>query len=93
MDIFRTKYGSKVKYLNKNGYDSDRSFANKYLKEGEEYTVRLIEIGMWSSEVYLEEVSGVGGFNTVMFENVDPLVEKGDYTSMYVKFEGLRNNG
>lgn len=69
MNIY-TESGSKVIYLGTGGYDSDLIHANKYLKVGEIYTVEWVDVGDWSSDVYLEEVPGQD-FNTVHFENVE----------------------
>jgi hypothetical protein len=63
------KPGTKVIYLAKNGYDSDKKHANKFLKKETEYTVSHIIIGDWSSLVYLEEMPDQG-FNSVMFAAV-----------------------
>lgn len=63
------KPGTKVIYLGKNGYDSEREFANKFLKKEKEYTVSRIDIGNWSSLIYLDEIPGKG-FNSVMFAAV-----------------------
>lgn len=97
MDIYKTRIGDKVRYLNKSGYDGDREQANKYLKEGEEYEVcRPIRIGRSSSEVYLKGINSVSflakkdflvPFNTVMFENVEDVSnrreESGDWEETY----------
>ena len=70
MDL-KTKIGSKVKYLDENGYDRDREWAQHMgLKKGEVYTVRFVDIGSWSSSVWLDEIEGAS-FNTVMFKNVE----------------------
>lgn len=58
--------GTSVIYTGFNGYDSDREYAEKFLKVGHRYTVSHIEIGGWSSDVELEEVPGKK-FNTVHF--------------------------
>jgi hypothetical protein len=50
--------GRKVKYLNDNGYDSDRDYANKYFKEGQILTVKEIYVGRSSSEVEFLELDG-----------------------------------
>ncbi len=98
MDIYKTRIGDKVRYHNKNGYDSERKYANKFLKEGEEYEVsEPIRIGRSNSGVYLKEIysyhysSGKKdypiSFNTVMFENVEDVSNRreksGDWDETY----------
>ncbi len=61
--------GTKVRFLNKNGYEYDLEHARKYLNTNRIYTVRNIDVGGWSSTVYLEEVPGEY-FNTVCFKEV-----------------------
>lgn len=61
--------GQKVKYLAKNGYDSDREKANKFLKKGNKYTVLRTHVGRSSSTVTLKEFPNQR-FNTVMFKEV-----------------------
>lgn len=58
--------GRKVIYINENGYDSDREYANKHLKQGAIYTIEEIWVGGSSSTVELEEFPNKQ-FNTVMF--------------------------
>lgn len=68
MNIYASR-GSKVSFLNKNGYDRDLTYANEAgLKEGEVYTVLETEVGSWSSSVSLLEFPGKS-FNTVMFDD------------------------
>lgn len=67
MDI-ESSAGTRVRFLNENGHDGQRTAA-KVLSTTEIYTVSHIEIYSWHSTVFLEGVQG--GFNTVMFENVD----------------------
>lgn len=64
------KPGSRVRFVNFGGYDSDKEHARKYLKAGESYTVKHVKVGNWSSTVEFEEFPGEH-FNTVMFD--DPL--------------------
>ena len=68
-----TPEGDKIIFSNPNsGYVLDQESCEKYLKVNEEYTVDFIDIGSWSSEVYLKEIPNKS-FNTVMFENLsDP---------------------
>jgi len=65
--------GQKVRYLNKNGYDVQREFANKYLNEGAIYTVKEVCVYGSSSDVVLEEVPNES-FNTVMFEEIGDIL-------------------
>lgn len=70
MNIFTTKIGDKVRFLNVNGYEINRTNAIEAgLKEGNTYIVSGLDIGSWSSDVFLE---GFGNtpFNTVMFDNI-----------------------
>ena len=76
--------GRKVRYLNKNGYDGDRKYANKYLTEGDILTVNEIRVGACSSDVELEEYPGKY-FNTVMFEDVEENMEQQYYNLVFVK--------
>jgi len=64
------KHGMKVRYIGEGGWDADKVHANKYLTVGEIYTVDIIDIGNWSSDVYLIEFPEID-FNTVMFEEVE----------------------
>ena len=67
--------GRKVRFLNDNGYDSDREYANKYFKEGQILTIKEIYVGRSSSEVEFEDYPHKE-FNTVMFEDVE-VTERG----------------
>lgn len=55
---------TQVIYLNQHGWDEDREEANKYLKEGEIYTVLFAE-----HDYFLVEFPYLG-FNSVMFEPI-----------------------
>ena len=60
--------GSKVVFLNKHGYESQRDYALVCgLEEGGVYTVRHTEVSRSSTLVYLYEFAT--GFNSVMFED------------------------
>lgn len=67
--------GDQVRFINKNGLQSDLEKAQEYLQPGEIYTVDRVYIGNWSSKVYLMEVPGVS-FNTVCFEDVGTIAEE-----------------
>lgn len=58
-----------VKYLGKHGTELNKEFADKHLVVDQEYKVTGLDIGGWSSTVYLDGF-GYNGFNTVMFEEV-----------------------
>lgn len=60
--------GSKVRYLNQNGYDTDRELANKILNTEQIYEVEYVKVGSWYSTVKLKYIEPM--FNTVMFEDV-----------------------
>jgi len=66
-----SKKGAKLIYLDKNGYDTQREEANKFLKKGEIYTVDHVDIFKSTSTVFLKEFPGMG-FNMVMFRNHYP---------------------
>lgn len=68
MDIM-SKPGTKVKFLNRNGWDHERDGASEFLNTHDTYTVKYIRIGGWTSYVQLTEFP-TKSFNTVMFENV-----------------------
>jgi hypothetical protein len=61
--------GRKVVYLNENGWDGNREYANKYFAKGQVLTVKEIYVGRSSSEVEFVEFPDKK-FNTVMFEDV-----------------------
>ena len=65
MDIFSSN-GTKVVYTGKNGYDSDKEYANRYLTIGEIYTVYYTNVESWSSTVVLKEYPDQS-FNTAHF--------------------------
>lgn len=67
MDIYAEK-GTKVRFLNYNGRESDLEYAQKYLKPNAEYTVNHTIVSGWSTDVILEEFPGIK-FNSVMFED------------------------
>lgn len=72
LDVHMTEPGDKVAFKNPtSGYDYDQELARKYLKENEEYTVKVIDMGNWRTELIFEEVPGVE-FNSVLFESVKP---------------------
>lgn len=62
--------GRKVYFLNKNGYDGQRDYANKLFEENQILTVKEIYVGRSSSEVEFVEFPHKM-FNTVMFADVE----------------------
>lgn len=69
IDIYAEE-GTKVKYTGKNGYDSDKEHANKYLKVGEIYTIDYMIVNGWNTEIYLKEMPNEV-FNSVHFVKAD----------------------
>jgi len=69
LDIY-AEPGTKVKFLNKNGYEIERSNAAQHLNTDDIYTVSNIDIGNFNSLVELEEFKGKY-FNTVMFMEIE----------------------
>lgn len=62
--------GTKVIYLNKNGYPIEREYARKAgFVEGQEYTVTHCDEHSSSTSVYFYEIPG--GWNSVMFGEVE----------------------
>ena len=62
--------GCKVKYINANNCDHDTISANQYLVQGQIYTIDFEVVDRWQTNLYLEEVEGVG-FNSVMIKHQD----------------------
>lgn len=61
--------GTKVRFLDFNGYDHDLKYArDRGMIKDSIYTVKAAYIGDWSSDYTFEEVDG--RFNTVMFKEV-----------------------
>ena len=70
-DLFFAPAGTKVVYLDENGYDSDKEYAHRAgLQKGKMYTLSGMEIGGSHSTLWLEEFPDKS-FNTVMFK-VEP---------------------
>ncbi len=69
MNIY-AESGTRVKYLDEHGYESQRVHARKYMDKDQILTVAWVDIGQSSSSVYFHEISHVG-FNTVMFEGIE----------------------
>lgn len=61
--------GRKVIFLNDNGYDIEREYANDLFEEGQVLTIKEIYVGRSSSEVEFIEYPDKR-FNTVMFADV-----------------------
>lgn len=70
MNIF-AKPGTKIRFIPRdNGHDPDREHAKEYLTEGQIYTVKMIDVGHYYSEVEIKEIPNQW-FNTVLFDDVD----------------------
>lgn len=68
-DLLYAPPKTKVKFLNKNGYERDPVYAQKVgLVEGEWYTLKSVDVHSWSSNVVLDEFPN-HDFNSVMFES------------------------
>ena len=68
MDIY-AKAGTKVKFLDTNGYDNDLERAREYFKKDDVLTVTKTVVGGFSTDVYFEECPGEY-FNSVMFTEI-----------------------
>jgi len=55
----------------KNGSDTDRRRAEKYLEVGKIYTVDSIVVMAWTSRVLIKDLPKLT-FNTVLFKNYKP---------------------
>lgn len=63
--------GTRVRFMNKGGYEIQPRLAIKAgLIEEEVYTVAYVDVGGWTSYVYLKEFPNEG-FNTAMFDQVE----------------------
>jgi hypothetical protein len=59
----------KVKYLGKNGTDTDKLQADRQLKVGKVYSIYRIDIEDWKTRISLTGLPN--DFNSVMFEPID----------------------
>lgn len=83
-DLLYAPPGTKVRYLDENGYDSDKVNAKHLgLVKGCLYTLVKINIGSFCSNIYLQEFPQYP-FNSVMFESM-PYEE--EYTVWMNEFE------
>ena len=84
MDIY-SKSGTVVIYTGKGGMDNDKTTANQYLTVGNKYTVDYTNVGSWSTEVYLKEITATWPsghrvyFNSVMFKHEDEVESTAEY--------------
>lgn len=62
--------GTRVKFMNENGYDRERERAARILSIEDTYTIDWIEIGGWRTEIYLKEFPNES-FNSVMFKEAE----------------------
>lgn len=67
--------GQKVRYRNKDGFETDRLHANKFLNTEDIYTIKETLVYSSNSSLYLEEFPDEK-FNLVMFEEVEPILEE-----------------
>jgi hypothetical protein len=75
--LFTLPFGRNVRFLDKNGLDSDLKQAHDWrMKKNDIFTVREIYVGGWNSEVEFVEIPDIR-FNTVMFEDID-IKQKGE---------------
>ena len=68
MNIYAKK-GEKITVTEntiKSGHISDQRKASEFLEVGKWYTVERTDVGKWSTEVFIQEVPGLG-FNSVHF--------------------------
>jgi hypothetical protein len=61
--------GTKMRFLNRNGYDIEREHAAEKLMHLPALTVKQCRIGDWKSQYTFEEVEGE--YNSVMFEPIE----------------------
>ena len=60
--------GTKARFNNRNGYESERDLAYKVIGTERELTVKCCNIGRSSSSYTFEEIDG--SWNTVMFDRI-----------------------
>ena len=71
MENIYAKKGDKVKCKTlSGGFPYDLQTAQKYLQIGKIYTIDIIEVHNWHTDVYLMEIPDIS-FNSVFFENVN----------------------
>lgn len=68
MNIY-SEAGTKVRFTGIGGYDRENAYARSMLLVGQILTVSRTEVHSWHTDVYFKEVEG--GFNSVMFEEVE----------------------
>ncbi|WKL00930.1 hypothetical protein Q0F98_28985 [Paenibacillus amylolyticus] len=76
MNIFAPK-GSKVRFVNRGGWDGEYERAAEVLEHGKVYTIKRINVYQSSSEVFLEGINQ--SFNSVFFEDVYETEDGIDY--------------
>jgi len=67
LDEVGKDYGEAKFIYPKNGYDSDRKTAKKYLEVGKSYAIEKIEVGDFNTKVWLKEFPNIY-FNSVLFD-------------------------
>lgn len=72
MDI-RAEPGSRIKFVYPdNGYSVHQATAKQYLRPDHVYTVELVDVSAYHTDVFLVEVPGVS-FNSVLFEDYNEI--------------------
>lgn len=62
--------GDKMRFLGRNGYESELELATRYFNTEDEYEVDQFSLGIFSSRIYFVDVPF--GWNSVMFDFADP---------------------
>ena len=87
-DILHAEKGCKCKVVTLDaGWNSEKEIARKFLDINKEYTVEAIELGSYSSEVYLKEIPDIS-FNSVFFTRVQPPAKKVKVRRINSKIKG-----
>lgn len=69
IDIYSPS-GTKVKFNDCHGHDWEREEARKILNTTDIYTIEYIDVGDWSSNLYLKEFPNTL-FNSVLFSSTE----------------------
>lgn len=75
-------------YTGEGGSDSDKALANKYLKIGQVYKVKDINVLAWNTDIILEDFPNIN-FNSVLFRDKN---NSDEYLEPYFE-EYRKNNG
>jgi len=74
--------GTKMRFLDRNGYDYQLAEARELFDTKATYTVKNVEVGSWHHSFEFAEFPGQR-FNGVMFEECEPPARKGPCTSAW----------